>query len=160
MRAGPVEGTRAIATPIETAEEGCSVGLIIAEGEDLTIQMIAVRRRLLVTDFRFGLKYSVFYLGGGKDELCIQVEGAGVMEFSMLAAGSVKYMHPTADFGSFFLLLFLSPSFDCLAHRCYVDRNNNCPDARPSSWGSPYPWSCQACRNNQLGLVGVGSVGQ
>ena len=89
-------------TPIETAEEGCSVGLIIAEGGDLTIQMIAVRRRLLVTDFRFGLKYSVFYLVGGKDELCIQVEGAGVMEFSMLAVGSVKYMHPTADFGSFF----------------------------------------------------------
>ena len=53
LKAGLVEGTRAIATPIETAEEGCSVGLIIAEGEDLTIQMIAVRRRLLVTDFRF-----------------------------------------------------------------------------------------------------------
>ena len=61
VKAGPVVGTRAIATPIETAEEGCSVGLIIAEGEDLTIQMIAVRRRLLVTDFRFGLKYSVLF---------------------------------------------------------------------------------------------------
>ena len=61
------------------------------------------------TGNRFGLKYSVFYLGGGRDELFIQVEGAGVMEFSMLAAGSVKYMHPTADFGSFFfLLLFIT----------------------------------------------------
>ena len=159
LKAGPVVGTRVIVTPIETAEEGCSVGLIIAGGEDLTTQMIAVRHPLLVTDFRFCPKYSVCNLVGGKDELCIQVEGAGVMEFSMLVAGSVKYMHPTADFGSFFLL-FLSPGFDCLVHRCYVDRNNNCPDARPSSWGSPYPWSCQACRNNQLGLVGVGSVGQ
>ena len=36
VKAGPVVGTRAIVTPIETAEEGCSVGLTIAEGEDLT----------------------------------------------------------------------------------------------------------------------------
>ena len=31
--------------------------------------------------------------------------------------------------------------------RCYVDDPNNCPDARPSSWGASYSWSCQACRN-------------
>ena len=61
VKAGPVVGTRAIATPIETAEEGCSVGLIIAGGEDFSTQMIAVRHPLLVTDFRFGLKYSVLF---------------------------------------------------------------------------------------------------
>ena len=28
-----------------------------------------------------------------------------------------------------------------------MDDPNNCPDARPSSWGASYSWSCQACRN-------------
>jgi len=30
---------------------------------------------------------------------------------------------------------------------CYVDEHNSCPDAKPSSWGAAYAWSCQACRN-------------
>merc|ERR1711942_83488 len=30
---------------------------------------------------------------------------------------------------------------------CYVDDGNNCPDARPSSFGAPYSWSCEACRS-------------
>jgi len=34
-------------------------------------------------------------------------------------------------------------------HWCYVDRDNNCRDAKPSVHGSPYPWSCQACRNRR-----------
>ena len=43
-------------------------------------------------------------------------------------------------------LLFLSRFF---VFRCYVDRLNNCNDARPSVHGAPYPWSCQACRNRR-----------
>ena len=31
--------------------------------------------------------------------------------------------------------------------RCYVDDSNTCRDARPSSYGAPYSWSCQACRS-------------
>ena len=27
-----------------------------------------------------------------------------------------------------------------------MDEPNNCPDAKPSSWGASYAWSCQACR--------------
>ena len=34
-----------------------------------------------------------------------------------------------------------------LTSRCYVDEPNSCPDAKPSSWGASYAWSCQACRN-------------
>jgi len=30
---------------------------------------------------------------------------------------------------------------------CYVDDSNTCRDARPSSYGAPYSWSCQACRS-------------
>jgi hypothetical protein len=30
---------------------------------------------------------------------------------------------------------------------CYVEDSNSCRDARPSSYGAPYSWSCQACRS-------------
>merc|ERR1719447_1650267 len=34
-------------------------------------------------------------------------------------------------------------------HWCYVDNNNNCRDAKPSVQGSPYHWSCQACKRSK-----------
>ena len=37
-----------------------------------------------------------------------------------------------------------------LVSRCYVDEPNSCPDAKPSSWGAAYAWSCQV--NNYLGV--------
>merc|ERR1712181_53272 len=30
---------------------------------------------------------------------------------------------------------------------CYVDDSSSCRDARPSSYGAPHSWSCQACRS-------------
>ena len=30
---------------------------------------------------------------------------------------------------------------------CYVDPGNTCRDSRPSSFGAPHEWSCQACRS-------------
>ena len=32
---------------------------------------------------------------------------------------------------------------------CYVNSGTSCYDARPSSYGAPYEWSCQACRNKK-----------
>ena len=31
--------------------------------------------------------------------------------------------------------------------RCYVEDDSSCRDARPSSYGAPWSWSCQACRS-------------
>ena len=32
---------------------------------------------------------------------------------------------------------------------CYVNDGSGCYDARPSSYGAPYDWSCQACREGE-----------
>ena len=32
---------------------------------------------------------------------------------------------------------------------CYVNDGNQCYDSRPSSYGAPYDWSCQACREGE-----------
>ena len=47
------------------------------------------------------------------------------------------------------LLQFLSEIFclHLLAARCYVDDSNTCGDAKSSSFGAPFSWSCQACQS-------------
>ena len=34
---------------------------------------------------------------------------------------------------------------------CYVNQGSGCYDARPSSYGAPYSWSCEACRLREEG---------
>ena len=51
-------------------------------------------------------------------------------------------------FGNFFLTadkLILHH----LLLRCYVDNSNTCSDSKFSTEGSPYNWSCQACKNGK-----------
>ena len=48
-------------------------------------------------------------------------------------------------FGNFFLIADKLILYHLLL-RCYVDDSNTCSDSKFSTEGSPYNWSCQACR--------------
>ena len=48
-------------------------------------------------------------------------------------------------------------SFGC-GKWCYINDGAKCQDARPSNFGAPYYWSCQACREQQKEDLGKGRL--
>ena len=48
------------------------------------------------------------------------------------------------EYGRDGMLVLFYRYYSCL--RCYVDDSNTCSDSKLSNYGSPYNWSCQACR--------------
>ena len=53
---------------------------------------------------------------------------------------------------TFSLLLLSEKCFALISPctRCYVATSDTCSDARPSIYGSPYRWSCQACSQRKV----------
>ena len=43
---------------------------------------------------------------------------------------------------------------------CYVSDSNTCRDTRPSIFGAPYSWSCQACEQEERGAAGPEDSGE
>ena len=75
--------------------------------------------------------------------------------FLLTVASAMKCQVQTVESGqysyvaSIFKIFFPSaiPFWNFLAARCYVDESNTCGDAKSSSFGAPFSWSCQACQS-------------
>ena len=73
---------------------------------------------------------------------------ASAMKCQVQTVESGQYSYVASIFKLFSAIPFWKVvCLHLLTARCYVDDSNTCGDAKSSSFGAPFSWSCQACQS-------------